>query len=424
MLSDRSLLVYREYGEGMQLVGRVCLGQGEESFSYDETYLRSPSAAAVSVRFPLRKDPYSPRETLAYFDGLLPEGSRRSLFARAVHADSSDTLAILSRLNLESVGGLVFAEEGVSASGEGYGYTPIPFSCLEEFARSPRAKALDLSVSSRLSLAGAQSKIGLRHDGDDMRDEWSVTEGLAPSTHIIKAVDGSFKFQTINEALCLEVARRLGFSVADAVLIKIDGCEPLLCVRRFDRVVDRDGGVRRVHQEDFCQGMGLSPRLKYEPTEGNYLNKMAYLVARESSDAFGDRIALFDSVLLDWALGNCDNHLKNRSLLWSSDWMSKGLSPLYDITCTTFYPEMDREMGVSLCASRKIHEISRGDIWTSAKSAGVPRRIAEELLEELADDFEPALSDAEKAIGDQGYIQVEEIADHIRAEWRAKLSSL
>ena len=52
MLSDRSLLVYREYGEGMQLVGRVRLGQGEESFSYDETYLRSPSAAAVSDRFP------------------------------------------------------------------------------------------------------------------------------------------------------------------------------------------------------------------------------------------------------------------------------------------------------------------------------------------------------------------------------------
>ena len=122
------------------------------------------------------------------------------------------------------------------------------------------------------------------------------------------------------------------------------------------RVVDRDGGVRRVQLRRFLPRHGAFPRLKYEPTEGNYLNKMAYLVARESSDAFGDRIALFDSVLLDWALGNCDNHLKNRSLLWSSDWMSKGLSPLYDITCTTFYPEMDREMGVSLCASRKIHE--------------------------------------------------------------------
>ena len=50
MLSDRSLLVYREYGEGCSLWGGCVLGK-EESFSYDETYLRSPSAAAVRFAF-------------------------------------------------------------------------------------------------------------------------------------------------------------------------------------------------------------------------------------------------------------------------------------------------------------------------------------------------------------------------------------
>ena len=44
------------------------------SFKYDEEYLSSPHATAVSLTLPLRKEEYKSHFLFPFFDGLIPEG--------------------------------------------------------------------------------------------------------------------------------------------------------------------------------------------------------------------------------------------------------------------------------------------------------------------------------------------------------------
>lgn len=423
MQTRRKIIVFRETSGDFQSIGSIIANEDNILFSYSDDYLACKEARAVSVRLPLRPEPFSESETEAFFDGLLPEGVLRRNATSAIHADGRDTASLLMRLNLESVGALVFAEEGVDPAAN-RSYEPLSFFQIEEFAKAPHQKALEFSMTSRLSLAGAQSKIGLLHEDDDPQSGWFIPKGSAASTHILKAVDGTFPHQTINEALCLKTAENLGFETARSMLVPIEGQEPLLCVERFDRIRGPHGNICRKHQEDFCQASGLTSSNKYEPTGGNYLNRMASVIAAESANPFGDRMLLFESLLLDWAIGNCDNHLKNRSLLWSADWNEKTLSPLYDITNTTIYPALDKEMGVSLCPSRRIDDVELTDIVNSAKQAGVAKKLALGQLEEFRDEFEKALNKAENELVAQAFPEASLVADHIREEWRKKMTRL
>ena len=82
-------------------------------------------------------------------------------------------------------------------------------------------------------------------------------------------------------------------------------------------------------------------------------------------------------------------------------------------------------MGISLCASRKIDDVTLADILSSAKSIGIPEKIAKGELEELLDTFLGALNVAENTIASQGFNEVSALAEHIESDFikrRNKLS--
>ncbi|MDR0459776.1 MAG: HipA domain-containing protein [Coriobacteriales bacterium] len=284
-------------------------------------------------------------------------------------------------------------------------------------------------MASRLSLAGAQAKMGLYHNGDDPATGWFLPKGSAPSTHIIKASDGTFPHLIINEALCLATARNLGFDTTEFFFVPVDKTEPLLAVKRFDRTITNDAQIidglfvpNRLHQEDFCQAAGLPSYYKYEPTDGHYLNKAANLITQSVRNPFGDKVMFFTRILFDHLIGNCDNHLKNHSFILSAAWDSRELSPLYDVTCTTYYPELAQEMGVSLCPSRRIDDVSTSDILVSAERLGLGERFAWQQYQQLCESFLPALLRAEQELVEQGYEMASSIADFIRKNAQKRLS--
>ncbi len=226
------LNVYREVGGAYELVGSIDqYGADEAVFAYAASYLASPVSRPLSNSLPLGTHVADSKTTFAFFEGLLPEGSLRKLFASVTHSDTGDFFALLSRLNNESVGALVFMSEDDSTGGVSTrSYRPLPASRLDEFAQRPEATALDMGMASRLSLAGAQTKIGLYHHGDDPASGWYLPQGSAPSTHILKVESPGSPFvgQTLNEALCLLTARYAGFDAADFFLIPMgDGLAPL-----------------------------------------------------------------------------------------------------------------------------------------------------------------------------------------------------
>ncbi|WP_164937065.1 HipA domain-containing protein [Bradyrhizobium vignae] len=41
-----------------------------------------------------------------------------------------------------------------------------------------------------------------------------------------------------------------------------------MVVTRYDREIDKDGVVKRFHQEDMCQALGVHPAVKYQSEGG------------------------------------------------------------------------------------------------------------------------------------------------------------
>lgn len=409
-MNTETLVVYREYVGQFEEVGRIMPSDEGAVFAYSESYLQGESAKAISRILPLQRGAFSPQDTRSFFDGILPEGAMRRSLSQAFHTDESDIGTFIDRLNNESAGALVFKKEDESPD-EDRGYIPLTTSDLERFAHYPREFALQAAKRSRLSLAGAQTKVGLFFDSES--NVWFHPQGTAPTSHIVKACDGTFPHQTINEAICMETAAELGFETAECHLISLDEQEPLIAIKRFDRIDVGDAFLHRLHQEDFLQAL---PEFfsKYEPTDGNYAHHCARVIGETSQNPSGDRRFFFSRLLFDWAIGNADNHLKNHSMLWNEDWSARELSPLYDLTCTTIYPELDKEMGVSFGRSRRIDTVTREDIVATARMCGVGGKFPMREFDNLLEEFPVALDNAISVICDLGFPQAEIVGEQIK----------
>ncbi len=82
----------------------------------------------------------------------------------------------------------------------------------------------------RLSLAGAQDKVAVRIEGEEV----SLPLGGAPSTHILKPAVERFAGVVFNEALCMTLAARMNLPAAKVETRKVEDVEYLL-VERYDR---------------------------------------------------------------------------------------------------------------------------------------------------------------------------------------------
>ena len=205
---------------------------------------------------------------------------------------------------------------------------------------------------------------------------------------------------------------------AACFLIDVDGAEPLIAVERYDRVmpeheiadaVDGLPAPFRLHQEDMCQAIGLSSGLKYEPSAANYLNHMADVLRRELTLFNEDRLMLSYYQLFDYLVGNCDNHLKNWSMLWDKDWRIKRLAPLYDVVDTTLYPNLVREMGVSFGGSRRIDDVGRADVLQRLASCGVAHQIAGFMVSDMVKETSDALEAAAARLVEEGFPAAERV---------------
>ena len=56
------------------LAGRIYETEDGYAFTYDDAWLNTSDATAVSLMLPLRKEPYESKTLFPSFDGLIPEG--------------------------------------------------------------------------------------------------------------------------------------------------------------------------------------------------------------------------------------------------------------------------------------------------------------------------------------------------------------
>lgn len=168
--------------------------------------------------------------------------------------------------------------------------------------------------------------------------------------------------------------------------------KPVACVQRFDRnVVYDEGGlqVERLHQEDLAQAFALSPQSKYLELEGGTYAVIARLLRHRSSDPLTDIDQLARLAVFDYLVGNCDNHLKNLSVLHGAETLR--LSPAYDIVCTTFFEKFTRNMGRRLGSTRSIDLVCPNDFLILSKEIGLGVRRMRRICSELAEAVPEAL---------------------------------
>jgi serine/threonine-protein kinase HipA len=278
----------------------------------------------LSLAFPLTRERYPNAATRAFLDGLLPEGEPRRAIAQDLDLPASDVFGLLAVLGKDSAGALVVQPDDAlppprptTLSAE-----PITTDDLGELIANLHRAPLGIDRNVRLSLAGVQEKLPLTRMPDGT---WGRPIAGTPSTHILKPEIEPFQNTVENELFCMSVAKNLGLSVAPAQTILVDE-RPVLVVERYDRVIDPDGTVHRVHQEDFCQALGLPPEKKCEQDGGPSLARIARVLQDFAEPSAPE--ALLRALTVNVALGNCEAHAKNYSLLHTPHRGSAARTPL------------------------------------------------------------------------------------------------
>ncbi|HSC21023.1 MAG TPA: HipA domain-containing protein [Solirubrobacterales bacterium] len=315
------------------------------TFEYDDSIVKEVETGTVvlSQALPVQREAYDPLATRCYFEGLLPESSRREELARELRVSVNDSYALLARIGRDCAGAVVILPEGEMLGGDAKADVEwLSAGRLAELVEELPRKPLGISRASgklRLSLAGVQRKLALVR-GEDGR--FGEPIGEMPSTHLIKPEYGEeVSDLAVNEMFCMTVAAGIGLPTATTELTSIAGRRCLVS-SRFDRVKGA-AGSSRLHQEDLCQALGIPANLKYEANSGPGFRHFRRLLAQIGRG--GDLRTMVRAAVLNLVLGNSDAHGKNFAILFTPE--GRRLAPLYDLVSTAVY-DFDRDMAMAI----------------------------------------------------------------------------
>lgn len=344
-----------------KLVGDLALNQyGEPEFTYASTWLASDDARAISVSLPLRAEPFIRRETLPFFEGLLPEAAQRTAIAQALGISERNEFRLLEELGGDIAGALEIWPAGETPPIHQSAQINTPLSdeqlvdLIKRLPMRPMLAGGDAGL--RLSLAGAQSKLPITL----IEGKVTLPAPGQPTTHILKPEIARFDGTAENEAFCMILAGRIGLDVAYTEYRAI-GDTRFLLIERYDRRETENGSFQRLHQEDFCQALGKTSAQKYAVDGGPVFRDCFELVRRATTRPAAEALKLLDAALFNTIIGNADAHAKNFSLLHKPT--GTELSPLYDLLSTIAYPDLSPRYAMKIAKRRTLDEIGAAD-WS------------------------------------------------------------
>lgn len=313
---------------------------GKMVFTYDAS-----ATQAISINMPIREEPYSETQTEAYFGGLLPESEvTKKIIAKKFGISHSNTFSLLKAIGYDCAGAISCHE--INEPKKQPFFAPLTGRIISEDELYEHIIALPkrplfIGVDGlRLSLAGVQDKAAVCV----IENQIALAENGCPTTHILKPTAPHFEGMAENEYFCLRLAQRIGLSVPHIELRRIKDITFLL-IERYDRRI-KDAHVERIHQEDFCQALGILSSNKYQ-NEGGPSFKNCFDLLKETTQPAINRNMLASALVFNYLIGNMDAHGKNFSLLHQTQSQIR-LAPLYDIVCTLVYPNLASKMAMKI----------------------------------------------------------------------------
>lgn len=316
--------------------------KGLFSFQYSREWLMSPDAFQISVSLPMQEDAFSHDKAKSFFSNLLPESAVRTLIAKKLGISDKNDFLLLKRIGGECAGAITLLPESeIPESEDLYTYRLLSDRQLTDLVRDiPRRPLLAGEKGIRISLAGAQEKLALFYNDS----AFYIPENGAPSNVILKPNMVHFQFSIENECFCMTLANAVGLNVLP-VLIARKADQKVLLVKRYDRILDNDI-LKSLHQEDFCQAMGLSHELKYQAEGGPGLKSCFDLVRAYSANPIKDLQQLMEWVFFNYLIGNMDGHAKNLSFIYQAGQIR--LAPFYDMLCTDIYENLSQKLAMKI----------------------------------------------------------------------------
>ena len=361
-------------------VGQLSLFNGRLQFAYAADWLAHARSLPLSQSLPLQAEVFDDQASRPFFAGLLPEGRMRQLIAKQHQVSRQNDFALLDHIGGECAGAVSLRNPGQSMGGN------VVAADVQWLSQAELATILDELPSRpmlagqeglRLSLAGAQDKLPVVWDGQRM----GLPRNGAPSTHILKPAIEAVPDSVANEGFCLALAQAMQLPAAAASMHVLDG-RSFLLVQRYDRIHDPEG-LQRLHQEDFCQALGVVPEMKYQNEGGPNLAQCFALLRSVTRPSAPQVLHLLDYVVFNALVGNHDAHGKNFSLLYATGAVPV-LAPLYDTVSTAVYPRLTPKMAMKIGSKYKFSELQSHHWGAFFRSTGLSPSLAQKRVIALA----------------------------------------
>jgi serine/threonine-protein kinase HipA len=406
-------------------VGRVRrTANGRLSFVYDDGWRSAPNAFPLSLSMPVAASEHGAAFVEAFLWGLLPDNEFvLDRWARKFQVSARNVFALLSNVGEDCAGAVQFVvPDRLDAVRSG---DEDKVDWLDEHDVAERLRTLREDHSAwrlprdkgQFSLAGAQPKTALLFK--DAR--WGVPSGRIPTTHILKPPTGQFDGHAENEHICLALARSVGLPAARSQVLRFED-EIAIAVERYDRV-QVGNQIVRVHQEDVCQALGVSPTQKYQNEKGPSPETIIALLRTQSSDRSTDVSTFVDALMFNWLVAGTDAHAKNYSLLLAAGPRVR-LAPLYDIASILPYDNFDRhklKLAMKIGGEYHLNQIGPRQWLKFAQSIRVDGETLLARLDEMAGKIPDGLSDAKKKVAKEGLKN--KIIDRLVAQVTARANS-
>lgn len=362
-------LSVRLYSQPIGILERTSQGKMHFSYHHDNRLLLSNS-------MPLKERAFEHKHCRAYFGGLLPElESTKMLLAKKYGFDTKDIFSFLAHFGKDCSGAVSFhrVSDPIDSNYE----IPLETRILSEKEMSKAIAHVtqepllfDLFENYPL-LSGDSTKVGICL----VNDKIAIPIKKGVSTHILKVNEDEDSL--LNQYFCLKVARYAGLTVPDFALKSI-AKQFTLILKRFDRTIE-EHRVKKIHQEDLCQALGLSPVRKFERDKGPSCSDLFGLLNRMSIPA-RERHRMIKTLMFNYFINNTGAHGKNISFISKQPTLWE-MAPFYDLLCTI---EEKTPFAMSMGNKTIQSEVTDHDWQNVCEQIGYTTPIFKSILNEYA----------------------------------------
>ncbi len=234
-------------------------------------------------------------------------------------------------------------------------------------------KLVDISINDGFTVQGVQKKISL---GFAKSNNKRLTLSNYPLGYILKPESTEYPEIAITEYVSMTLANLVNLKTVPFGLIKINEKYAYI-TKRVDRFIKNKKVI--LAQEDFCQ---LQNKLTEDKYKGSY-EKVAKTIDLYSSNNEIDKVYLFNSLIFSFIIGNSDMHLKNFSLLETSEKSNTyKLAPFYDLLSVKILLPGDKEE-FALTLNGKKKNITKNDFLIFGEQIGINKKICLNLINKM-----------------------------------------